>query len=70
MGRDDYELAPSTLTEAALARYEQFDRYVVNNDGMHVDAESWFGSRRRLRNLSPKQRAILGPKVDRGAVSI
>jgi len=69
--RTDFEDAPSTLTAAALARHKRFESYVVNKDGRHVDSERGYGFRSRsLRNLSDHQRAILRPKIDRGAVSI
>jgi hypothetical protein len=65
----DLEIAPSTLTEKARARHRQFDRYAVNRDGRHVDSERMLWAP-RIRNLSDRQRAILGPKIDRDAVSI
>jgi hypothetical protein len=67
--KSDYEEAPSTVTPAARVRYRKSDRYATNTDGWHVDSGGMFGPRRIL-NLSDRQRAILRPKVDRGAVSI
>ena len=63
------EESPPVITEAARGRYKQFDRYVVNKDGRHVDSEHGFGLR-RLRNLSDRQRQILRPKIDRYAVTV
>jgi hypothetical protein len=55
----------------AQARYKRFDRYSTNRDGKHVDSEHWaYGDRRRLRNLSDKQKEIVGPKLDREKVSL
>jgi hypothetical protein len=66
--RADFEDAPSTVTAAARARYRQFDRYSVNNDGWHVDSEQWFGDQRRIRNLSDEQRRLVRPKIDRNGL--
>jgi hypothetical protein len=68
---EDCERAGSTLTAAAQARYRPFDRHAVTNrDGRHVDAEPGFAGRKRLRNLSDKQREIVAPLVDSEKVSL
>jgi hypothetical protein len=72
-GWNDYELSGSEVTEAARGRYRKGEasRYAVNGDGKHVDAERAFAvGHRRIRNLSDGQRKLIGPKIDRGAVSI
>jgi hypothetical protein len=67
--RADLEDAPSAVTAAARARYRQFDRYSVNDDGWHVVSEHWFGDKRRIRNLSDRQRRLVRAKIDRSQVS-
>jgi len=64
----DLEIAPSTVTAAARGRYRKSNRYVANEDGQHVDSERMFGPR-RIRNLSGRQRQLIGPKIDRSQVS-
>ena len=48
-------------------RYRQFDRYSVNDGGWHVVSEHWF--KRRIRNLSDRQRRLVRAKIDRSQVS-
>jgi hypothetical protein len=67
--RADLEDAPSAVTAAARARYRQFDRYSVNEDGWHVVSEHWFGYKRRTRNLSDRQQWLVRAKIDRSQVS-
>jgi len=52
------------VTEAALARYPRSNRWDENTDGRHVDSERWLSGRHRIRNLSPRQRKLIGPKLD------
>jgi hypothetical protein len=53
------------------SRYSQRDRSsYTNRDGKHVDAEQGFASRKRLRNLSDRQKEIVAPRLDRDAVSL
>jgi hypothetical protein len=61
------------VTEAARSRYRKSkaSRYAVNRDGKHVDAERGFAvGHRRIRNLSDWQRKLIGPKIERGAVTV
>lgn len=72
-GWNDYEFSGSELTEARRARYRKgkANRYAVNRDGKHVDAERGFAvGHRRIRNLSDGQRKLIGPKIERGAVTV
>jgi hypothetical protein len=54
------------------ATYGARDPHAYNNrDGMHVDAEQGFVRRKRLRNLSDRQKELVQPKLDRfGDVSL
>lgn len=62
----EWEETPPVVTEAARSRYRKgkADRYAVNTDGKHVDSERGAGRDvRHLRNLSPKQKGLVQPKV-------
>ena len=76
IGQTDYSgsdrEAGATPTDAILRAREHYDPYrrQPNRDGMHVESERGWSDRKRLLNLSDRQREIVGPVLDRAAVTI
>lgn len=62
----DREADVSYLTEAARARFNPEARWAKIRDGMHVDSERGYAvtDRRRIHNLSDRQKALVRPRVD------
>jgi hypothetical protein len=72
-GCDDRELAgqPSQETmKKARGCYSRFRDCSPNRDGKHVDSEQGFAGRKRLRNLSDRQKELVKPKLDPDKVSL
>jgi hypothetical protein len=69
-GFEDREVCIPVGTAAQYARYRRSDRWATKTDGKHVDAEPYFAGRKRIRNLSNRQRNILEPKINRSKVCI
>ena len=68
-GRHDTAMSPAEM-EAMRDRYVHSESDRINRDGMHVDTEQGFGLRKRLRNLSDRQKEIVKPRLNRDAVTL
>jgi hypothetical protein len=69
---DDFEQGVGPSDQLLQKKHDLHRRFPEhgNRDGMHVESERAWAGRKRLRNLSDRQKKIVAPRVDIGKVSV